>query len=156
MKKFLLIPIVATLAACSGMQEVPERKTHAEPSWYQACAQTGTEGYFWFAKEYAYACGSGESLYAQAAEAQADTIALDSFAKRINTRVNSSTEIAFENDKKSTKTKIVSSVEKTAIRDHSESEKYHYTMGGRHYTFIRLKMSKATFEQLKEEAKSAQ
>jgi len=154
MKRALLIPIIASLAACSSMKQVDERKTYAQPSWYTNCAQSGTEGYFWWNKEYAYACGAGESVYAQAAEEQMYAIAMNNFAKRINSEVNSETEVSFVNDKKSTKTRISYTVRNTAIREHLQRETGQFTMAGRHYTFVRLKMPKAVFDQLIEEAKS--
>ena len=154
MKKFLLIPIVAVLTACGSMKEVETRKTYAQPDWYQSCAQAGTEGWFWWTKEYAYACGAGESAYQQAAEEQMYAIAMNNFAKRINSEVNSSTEISFVNDKKSTKTLISYQVKNTAIREHLQREMGQFTMNGRHYTFIRLKMPKQVFDQLIAEAKA--
>ena len=155
MKKFLLIPIVAVLTACGSMKEVETRKSYAQPDWYQSCAQAGTEGWFWWTKEYAYACGAGESAYAQAAEEQMYAIAMNNFAKRINSEVNSSTEISFVNDKKSTKTLISYQVKNTAIREHLQREMGQFTMNGRHYTFIRLKMPKQVFDQLIAEAKAS-
>jgi hypothetical protein len=154
MKRALLIPIIASLTACSGMQKIEERKTYAQPDWYSNCVQSGTEGYFWWTKEYAYACGAGESVYAQAAEEQMYAIAMNNFAKRINSEVNSETEINFVNDKKSTKTRISYAVKNTTIREHLQQEKGQFTMAGRHYTFMRLKMPKAIFDQLIQEAKS--
>ena len=154
MKKFLLIPIVAVLTACGSMKEVETRKTYAQPDWYQSCAQAGTEGWFWWTKEFAYACGAGESAYQQAAEEQMYAIAMNNFAKRINSEVNSSTEISFVNDKKSTKTLISYQVKNTAIREHLQREMGQFTMNGRHYTFIRLKMPKQVFDQLIAEAKA--
>ena len=153
MKKLILIPIVAALAACSSMKEVENRKTYAQPSWYQDCAQSGTEGWFWWSKDYAYACGAGESIHAQAAEEQMYAIAMNNFAKRINSEVNSNTEIVFDNDKKKTYTKISYVVKDTTIREHINREVGHFTMSGRHYTFVRLKMPKAVFDQLIAEAK---
>jgi hypothetical protein len=154
MKRALLIPIIASLAACSSMKQVDERKTYAQPEWYSNCVQSGTEGYFWWTKEYAYACGAGESVYAQAAEEQMYAIAMNNFAKRINSEVNSETEINFVNDKKTTKTRISYAVKNTTIREHLQQEKGQFTMAGRHYTFMRLKMPKAVFDQLIQEAKS--
>jgi hypothetical protein len=155
MKKFLLIPIVAVLTACGSMKAVEERKTYAQPSWYMSCAQAGTEGWFWWEKEYAYACGAGESAYQQAAEEQMYAIAMNNFAKRINSEVNSSTEISFVNDKKSTKTLISYQVKNTSIREHLQREMGQFTMNGRHYTFVRLKMPKQVFDQLIAEAKAS-
>lgn len=154
MKRALLIPIIATLAACSSMQPIEERKTYAQPDWYANCAQSGTEGYFWWSKEYAYACGAGESVHAQAAEEQMYAIAMNNFAKRINSEVNSETEINFVNDKKSTRTRISYAVKNTTIREHLSREMGQFTMAGRHYTFVRLKMPKAVFDQLIQEAKA--
>jgi hypothetical protein len=154
MKKFLVIPIVAVLTACGSMKEVETRKTYAQPDWYQSCAQAGTEGWFWWTKEYAYACGAGESAYQQAAEEQMYAIAMNNFAKRINSEVNSSTEISFVNDKKSTKTLISYQVKNTTIREHLQREMGQFTMNGRHYTFVRLKMPKQVFDQLIAEAKA--
>ena len=155
MKKFLLIPIVAVLTACGSMKTVETRKTYAQPDWYQSCAQAGTEGWFWWTKEFAYACGAGESAYQQAAEEQMYAIAMNNFAKRVNSEVNSSTEISFINDKKSTKTLISYQVKNTAIREHLQRELGQFTMNGRHYTFIRLKMPKQVFDQLIAEAKAS-
>jgi hypothetical protein len=155
-KSLLLIPILAILTACGSMKEIEDRKTYAEPSWYQDCAQAGVEGWFWWSKEYAYACGAGESVYAQASEEQMYAIAMNNFAKRINSEVNSSTEIKFVDDKKSTRTVISYTVKNTTIREHLQREVGHFTMGGKHYTFVRLKMPKATFDQLIAEAKAKQ
>jgi hypothetical protein len=154
MKKLLLIPIVAALTACSGMKTVEERKNYAQPDWYQECQQAGVKGYFWWKKEFAYACGGGESAHAQAAEEQMYAIAMNNFAKRINSEVNSETKIDFVNDKKSTKTSISYVVKNTTIREHLKTETAHFTMQGRHYTFVRLEMPKAVFDQLIAESKA--
>jgi hypothetical protein len=45
-------------------------------------------------------------------------------------------------------------VQDTAIRKHVKSEKGHFTMNGRHYTYVRLEMKKAQFEQLIAEAQA--
>ena len=156
MKNGLLVGVLcATVLAtgCSSMKDIEERKTYAQPSWYQDCAQAGTEGWFWNTKEYAYACGAGESIHAQAAEEQMYAIAMNNFAKRINSEVNSNTDITFENDKKTTYTKISYVVKNTTIREHLQREVGHFTMQGRHYTFVRLKMPKPVFDQLIQEAK---
>ena len=154
MKKFLLIPVVAALTACSGMKTVEERKAYAMPDWYAECQQSSVKGWFWWKKEFANACGGGESVYAQAAEEQMYAIAMNNFAKRINSEVNSETEINFVNDKKSTRTRISYVVKDTTIREHLRTETAHFTMGGKHYTFVRLEMPKSTFDQLIAEAKA--
>ena len=155
MKKALIIaPLVALLTGCASMKDIEERKVYAEPSWYQDCAQAGTDGSVWNTKEYAYACGAGESIHPQAAEEQMYAIAMNNFAKRINSEVNSDTEIEFVNDKKSTHTKITYQVKHTIIREHLQREVGHFILGGRHYTFVRLKMPKEVFDQLIQEAKA--
>jgi len=154
MKKAIVTGILAAaISSCSTMKDVEERKTYAQPSWYQSCAQAGTEGWFWWSKEMAYACGAGESIHAQAAEEQMYAIAMNNFAKRINSEVNSNTEIVFDKEKKKTFTKISYVVKDTTIREHINREVGHFTMNGRHYTFVRLKMPKAVFDQLISEAK---
>jgi len=153
MKKLILIPVIAALTACSGMKTVDERKNYAQPDWYQECQQAGVKGYFWWKKEFAYACGGGESVHAQAAEEQMYAIAMNNFAKRINSEVNSETKIDFVNDKKSTKTSISYVVKNTTIREHMKTETAQFTMQGRHYTFVRLEIPKAVFDQLIQEAK---
>jgi hypothetical protein len=141
---------IATLAGCSsfGTVEIAERDSYAQPKWYASCAQTGTEGYFWFAKEYAYACGAGESVYQQAAEEQMYAIAMNNFAKRINGRVNSKTEIDITNDRRNTTTKIAYVVDDTAITQHLEEDRGTYKYAGKHYTFVKLKMPKEVFDEL--------
>ena len=156
MKKAILVGLLAAaVTGCSSMKDIPERKTYAQPSWYQDCAQEGVKGWFWWKADMVYACGAGESIHAQAAEEQMDAIAMNNFAKRINSEVNSSTEISFVNDKKSTKTLISYQVKNTAIREHLQREMGQFTMNGRHYTFIRLKMPKQVFDQLIAEAKAS-
>jgi hypothetical protein len=82
-------------------------------------------------------------------------IAMNNFAKRINSEVNSETKIDFVNDKKTTKTSISYVVKNTTIREHLRTETAQFTMQGRHYTFVRLEMPKAVFDQLIAEAKQA-
>jgi hypothetical protein len=155
MKKAILVGMLAAaITGCSSMKEVSERKAYAQPDWYQECQQAGVKGYFWWKKEFAYACGGGESIHAQAAEEQMYAIAMNNFAKRINGTVNSETVIDIVNDKKTTRTKISYKVEDTAIRRHVKSERGHFTMAGKHYTFVRLEMKKSTFDQLIAEAQT--
>jgi len=146
--------LVSMLGACSTMTTVTERDTYAQPKWYAKCKDHGTEGWFWWSKDYAYACGAGESIYAQAAEEQMYAIAMNNFAKRINSKVNSLTEIEFNNDVKNTTTKISYVVDNTTIREHLNKESGHFVLGGKHYTFVRLKMSKDVFDTLINEAKT--
>lgn len=144
---------IATLAGCSTV-EIAERDSYAQPRWYASCAQAGTEGLFWWKEEYAYACGAGQSLYQQAAEEQMYAIAMNNFAKRVNGRVNSETSLEFENDTRNTRTNISYTVTDTAITQHLEEERGTYIYAGQHYTFVKLKMPKAVFDQLVAENKA--
>jgi len=139
---------IATMAGCSSMVTIEEREHYAQPKWYQDCAQTGTEGYFWWAEDYAYACGGGESRYFQAAEEQMYAIAMNNFAKRINGRVNSETKLEFVNDQRETYTRIGYRVDDTRIIQHLEEERVTFKHAGKMFTFVKLKMPKQVFEQL--------
>jgi predicted small lipoprotein YifL len=149
-KALVAATAVATLAGCSsfGTVEIAERDSYAQPGWYASCAQSGSEGFFWWKEEYAYACGAGESIHQQAAEEQMYAIAMNNFAKRINGTVNSSTKLDFVNDVKTTRTTIQYNVVDTAITQHLEEERGTYKYAGKHYTFVKLKMPKAVFDEL--------
>jgi hypothetical protein len=155
MKKALIAGLVAAvISGCSSMKPITESKVYMQPSWYQDCAQAGTEGWFWKEKEMAYACGAGESIHAQAAEEQMYAIAMNNFAKRINSEVNSQTWIEFKDNEKTSYTKISYQVRETMIREHLQREVGHFTMQGRHYTFVKLKMPKNIFDLLIAESKA--
>jgi hypothetical protein len=136
------------------MTTIAERDSYAQPKWYADCAQSGTEGWFWWEKEYAYACGAGESRYQQAAEEQMYAIAMNNFAKRINGKVNSETNIDIKNDVKNTSTQISYKVTDTAITQHLEEERSTFVYAGQQYTFVKLKMPKEVFDQLVAENKA--
>ena len=135
------------------MTTIAERDSYAQPKWYADCAQSGTEGWFWWTKEYAYACGAGESRYQQAAEEQMYAIAMNNFAKRINGKVNSETNIDITNDVKNTSTKISYTVTDTSIVQHLEEERSTFVYAGQQYTFVKLKMPKEVFDSLVAENK---
>jgi hypothetical protein len=154
MKTLITVLSVALLTACGSMKEVSDRKNYAQPDWYQDCQQAGTTGFFWWKKEMVYACGGGEAKYAQHAEEEMYAIALNNFAKRINGNVDSETKIEFNNDKKTSRTMISYTVSNTKIREHIKTETAQFTMDGRHYTFVKLEMPKAVFNDLITEAKA--
>tara|TARA_Y200000002_G_scaffold249466_1_gene206602 strand:- start:5025 stop:5552 length:528 start_codon:yes stop_codon:yes gene_type:complete len=154
-----IITTMAMLNACSsGYVTIAERDSYAQPTWYAKCAETGTEGWFWWKEEYAYACGAGVSVFEQAAEEQMYAIAMNNFAKRINSTVNSDTKIQFKNNKgaetKETSTYISYQVNDTKIREHVSRETGTYKYAGQTYTFVKLSMKKETFDALLAEAKS--
>jgi len=147
--KAIVVTVTAlTLGACSSMREIPERDNYAQPKWYSECAEAGTEGYFWWKQEYAYACGAGESRFYQAAEEQMYAIAMNHYAKRINGVVDSSTKLTFINDSKNTETIISYSVDATRITEHLAEDRGNFVYQGKHYTFVRLKMEKEVFDRL--------
>ena len=154
MKLAMAGTLVSMLGACSSMTTIAERDTYAQPKWYASCAQAGTEGWFWWKEEYAYACGAGESIFQQAAEEQMYAIAMNNFAKRINGRVNSETTMNFTNDTKDTNTFISYKVNDTAITQHLEEERSTFVYAGKQYTFVKLRMPKAVFDSLVASAKS--
>lgn len=155
LKTGVAIGAISLLGACSSMQEIAERDNYAEPTWYADCAESGVEGYFWWKKEYAYACGGGQSKFFQGAEEQMYAIAMNQYAKRINGVINSETIIDIENNNKNTRSVISYKVNNVAIREHIAHERAKFKYKGEYYTFVKLKMSKEVFDKLMEEAKNA-
>ncbi len=126
-KIVVTLGLLGMLGACSGKYvEIAERDTYAQPKWYANCVESGYEGWFWWNEEMAYACGAGESIFQQAAEEQMYAIAMNNFAKRINSEVNSETKLEFydQNGSESRKTKTIISyiVKDTTIREHISKE----------------------------------
>ena len=155
-----MIGALSLLGACSsGYVEIAERDTYAQPKWYASCAETGSEGWFWWKEDYAYACGAGESIFVQAAEEQMYAIAMNNFAKRINSKVNSETVLKFSDnngsEQRQTDTIISYKVDNTAIREHVSRETGTYKYAGKTYTFVKLAMRKDVFDALLAEGKSA-
>ena len=154
LKSIAILGLLGTLGACSTMTTIAERDTYAQPKWYANCVEAGAEGWFWWKKEMAYACGAGESIFQQAAEEQMYAIAMNNFAKRINGRVNSETTMNFTNDTKDTNTFISYKVNDTAITQHLEEERSTFVYAGKQYTFVKLRMPKAVFDSLVAQSKS--
>tara|TARA_B110000977_G_C11062543_1_gene486543 strand:+ start:1228 stop:1722 length:495 start_codon:yes stop_codon:yes gene_type:complete len=152
--KLGLIAAAISLTACSSMREIKELQSYAEPKWYADCAESGVEGMFWWKEEYVYACGGGQSRFFQAGEEQMYAIAMNHYAKRINGNINSKTVIHINNDTRSTDTFISYSVTDTSIREHIAHERAKFKYKGEYYTFVKLKMEKATFDKLIAEAKA--
>jgi hypothetical protein len=157
-KALALATGLATLAGCSGMQEITVRDTKANPTWYVDCEQIGSEGFLFWKDKYAYACGMGESRYEQASEAQAYAFAVKGFAERINGTVNSSTVVDINNDTRNTRTVVEHSVQDTVIREHLEVKKKSYQLAGTGnvHTYVRIKMPLEVFDRLIQEANNAQ
>jgi hypothetical protein len=159
-KTGIMIGALSLLGACSsGYVEIAERDTYAQPKWYASCAETGSEGWFWWKEDYAYSCGAGESIFVQAAEEQMYAIAMNNFAKRINSKVNSETVLKFQDnngsEQRQTDTIISYKVDNTAIREHVSRETGTFKYAGKNFTFVKLSMRKDVFDALLAEAKSA-
>ena len=148
LKTIALVGMLATLGACSTYTTIAERDTYAQPKWYAKCAQAGSEGWLWWKKDYVYTCGSGQSVYQQAAEEQMYAIAMNNFAKRINGRVNSETTLEFKNNNRETNTFISYKVNDTRVSQHLEEERGTYIYAGETYTFVKLRMPKEVFDAL--------
>jgi len=154
MKKAIFgLAVSLALVGCSSMKEVEVRKSPAQPKWYAECEQKGKEGWFWSREGFVYSCGMGVSIHAQASEAQADAFALDSFARRIGSRVNSLTRVEFIDERKSTHTKIETSTPNILIQNQVEAKKYQYVLNGQYHTFVRLKMTEETFNRLAQQGR---
>ena len=159
MKTAAIVATLGTLGACSSYTTIAERTEYAQPKWYANCVETGSKGWFWWKEEYAYACGAGESIFQQAAEEQMYAIAMNNFAKRINSEVNSSTNLEFIDkngaESRATKTTISYVVKDTTIREHIAKETGTFKYQGKMYTFVKLRMPKTVFDELIQEAKNA-
>ena len=159
MKGLFKIGVIISMpshARCmSTMTEVVERENYAEPKWYANCAESGTEGFFWWKEEYAFACGGGQSKFFQGAEEQMYAIAMNQFAKRINGVINSETTIDIVDNNRTTRSIISYKVDNVAIREHIAHERMKFKYQGEYYTFVKLKMNKEVFDMLLQEAKNA-
>lgn len=159
LKKVAVLGMLGMLGACSTYTTIAERDEYAQPKWYANCVESGYEGWFWWKEEYAYACGAGESIFQQAAEEQMYAIAMNNFAKRINSEVNSTTNLEFTDnngaESRQTRTTISYVVKDTTIREHIAKETGTFKYQGKMYTFVKLRMNKQIFDQLIAEAKSA-
>ena len=158
-KAFATGALLIGLGACSSTTVISERDSYAQPKWYANCVESGYEGWFWWKEEMAYACGAGESIFQQAAEEQMYAIAMNNFAKRINSEVNSETKLEFydQNGSESRKTKTIISyvVKDTTIREHISKETGTFKYAGKNFTFVKLSMRKDVFDALLAEGKSA-
>jgi hypothetical protein len=144
------------LAGCAKHVQIPEQSTYTQPSWYAECEQQGSEGLLWWSGGYVYACGMGVSRFEQAAEAQANSFAINSYAERLNSAVESRTNINITEKTKESQTSITHAVPRTAIRNQLEAKRSTYRFDGNYHVFIRLKMSVEDYEQLKQGAKDAE
>ena len=157
-----IITTMAMLNACSGMVTIAERDDYAQPKWYANCAETGTEGWFWWSKDYYYACGSAVSGFKEAAYDKSLQLAKTKIADRINGAVNKRTTIEYndsgseENLVSSTQSQVlvVNKITDTVVSHYSSNEGYLYKRNGKYHHFIMLKLDKEIVDQLVAEAQN--
>jgi hypothetical protein len=156
-KNLTLVTTMAVLmSACSTMTTVVEKDTDVVPNWYMKCKDTGTEGWFWWSKDYYYACGSGVSGFKEAAYDKAIQIAKVKIADRINGAVNKRTTIEYndagsEESLSSTQQSqvlIVNKITDTVVRHYSSTDGYLYKRNGKYFHFVMLKLNKEIVDQL--------
>ena len=160
-KKLALVATMAVMmSACSTMTTVVEKQQDVVPNWYMKCKDTGTEGWFWWSKDYYYACGSAVSGFKEAAYDKSLQLAKTKIADRINGAVNKRTTIEYndsgseENLVSSTQSQVlvVNKITDTVVRHYSSNEGYLYKRNGKYHHFIMLKLDKEIVDQLVAEA----
>lgn len=102
MKKFLLIPIIASLTACSGMSTIPTENISSKsvPTWYLEHADTGSESSKWYKpwdrNGMYYAVAEDVSPSMEMALKKATLKAKAKIADRVNGEMNNRTTIRFD------------------------------------------------------------
>ena len=162
-KKLTLVATMAVMmSACSTMTTVVEKQQDVVPNWYMKCKDTGTEGWFWWSKDYYYACGSAVSGFKEAAYDKSLQLAKTKIADRINGAVNKRTTIEY-NDSGSEESMVsttqsqvlvVNKITDTVVRHYSSNEGYLYKRNGKYHHFIMLKLDKEIVDQLVAEAQN--
>lgn len=154
--------LALSISACSTVTSVVERENDVVPNWYMNCKDTGSEGYFWWSKDYYYACGGSVSGFKEAAYDKATQIAKTKIADRINGEVNKRTTIEYndagseESLTSSTQSQmlIVNKITDTAVRHYSQNDGYLYKRNGVYHYFVMVKVEKSIIDSLVTEAKA--
>ena len=97
MKKFMLVPIVVALTACSGMTTLKTEnvKEKQVPTWYLDHADKGNEGWIWDRQGMYYAVAEDVSPSMEMAVKKAMLKAKAKIADRIVGEMNNSTSITY-------------------------------------------------------------
>ena len=144
---------VGMLGACSSFNSGPQVVAeYKEPNWVTKCKQEGTEGgfLFWGGTEMIYSCGHGSSPSRTLAFKSAKSLAYDGIAERINGYVDSTTKISASDKGGETKSTVIKYVvNKTTINNQVVDEKYTQILNGKFHVFVRIKLEKSSFEELK-------
>ena len=163
LKTLGLISAVALLmSACANTTQIVEREKDVVPKWYMNCQDTGSEGWFWWSKDYYYACGGSVIGFKEAAYDKATQIAKTKIADRINGEVNKRTTIEYNdagseeslNSSTQSQMLIVNKITDTAVRHYSQTEGYLYKRNGVYHYFVMVKVEKSIIDSLVAEAKA--
>jgi hypothetical protein len=97
-KALVLVPIVALLTACSGMQTLQTENLEKKqvPTWYLEHADTGKEGWLWNREGMFYAVAEDVSPSMEMALKKATLKAKAKIADRINGEMNNRTTIKYD------------------------------------------------------------
>ena len=158
----IISAIALMMSACTTTTQIVEREKDVVPTWYMNCEDTGSEGWFWWSKDYYYACGGSVSGFKEAAYDKATQIAKTKIADRINGEVNKRTTIEYNDagseDSLSSSTQsqllIVNKITDTAVRHYSQTEGYLYKRNGVYHYFVMVKVEKRIIDSLVSEAKA--
>ena len=162
LKALGILSMILLMSACSTVTHVVERDDDVVPKWYMKCKDTGSEGWFWWSKDYYYACGGSVSGFKEAAYDKATQIAKSKIADRINGEVNKRTTIEYndagseESLASTTQSQmlIVNKITDTAVRHYSQTEGYLYKRNGVYHYFVMVKVEKTIIDALVSEAKA--
>ena len=158
----IISAIALMMSACTTTTQIVEREKDVVPTWYMNCEDTGSEGWFWWSKDYYYACGGSVRGFKEAAYDKATQIAKTKIADRINGEVNKRTTIEYNDagseDSLSSSTQsqllIVNKITDTAVRHYSQTEGYLYKINGVYHYFVMVKVEKSIIDSLVSEAKA--
>ena len=158
----IISAIALMMSACTTTTQIVARENDVVPTWYMNCEDTGSEGWFWWSKDYYYACGGSVSGFKEAAYDKATQIAKTKIADRINGEVNKRTTIEYNDagseDSLSSSTQsqllIVNKITDTAVRHYSQTEGYLYKRNGVYHYFVMVKVEKSIIDSLVSEAKA--
>jgi hypothetical protein len=159
MKKFMLVPIIVALTACSGMTTLKTENSNSRqvPSWYLDHADTGSESRAWYkpwdTEGYYYAVAEDVSPSMEMAVKKAMLKAKAKIADRVTGEMNNRTSIEYKetgNPDRPTGTStgqdvIVNTITDTILRTYSVQDKmvvFNKDVGN-YRAFVMIKISQA-------------
>jgi hypothetical protein len=160
MKKFMLVPIVVALTACSGMTTLKTEnvKEKQVPTWYLDHADIGKEGWFWDRQGMYYAVAEDVSPSMEMAVKKATLKAKAKIADRVAGELSNTTSINYHETgapsnptgKGSASDVIVNKITDNVLRTYGVDEKAvtYNPEQGNYRAFIRLKISQKDVQTL--------